>query len=836
LSDPRRPLARAVAVAGAAVLPLLLALPPAVSAAAERPAPSDAVMHRQWVGQWLSCAGAPERDPGVFRFRKVLEVAEAPRHFVVNASGDNRFVLYVNGRRVGTGPARGDLYFWRFETFDLAPFLVPGRNLLTALVWSFGMEAPVAQVNLRTGFVMQGDGPDEQSANTDATWECAAEPGHAMWRDGVRAVREEARQYFVVGPGERLDAAAYNWDWATLPPVAGVPPAAASRWSPAVPYGAPSPRSIREGPGWALSPEGRLLVPNDLPPQEYRPVPAGEVVRASGATITDGFPASAPATVAAHTTATILLDRRTLVAAYPEVAFSGGRGARLRLTYQEALVDEHFDKGNRDEIEGKRMVGLSDEVLPDGSGGRTFEPLWWRTWRYLQIDVATADEPLSIDGVRAFATGYPFEEEARLATDDDTLERIWEVGWRTARLCAHETYMDCPYYEQLQYVGDTRIQALISYVVSGDDRLARQAIRAFARSRRSEGITSSRYPAREPQYIPPFSLLWVGMVHDFWQYRDDPAFVREQLPVTRTVLEWFLDHTSPTGLLGRLPWWSFLDWSPRFEAGVPPQETDGQSAPLSLQMVNALREAADLEEATGDPMRAVRYRQRAQAAADTVVKLCWDDARGLVADRPSKDRFSQQTNILAVLAGALPPGQVDRVLDKILAAGAPPPGEEEAPATSDTEREPARASYYFRFYLARALEKAGRGNAYLLQLEPWREMLDLGLSTWAERPGRTRSDCHAWSAHPNYDLLTIVAGIRPASPGFRSVRIEPHLGTLGQLDVRMPHPRGAITASYRRDDKALEVRIHLPPGLRGEFVWGDLTRTLREGDQSFRVE
>jgi len=115
-------------------------------------------------------------------------------------------------------------------------------------------------------------------------------------------------------------------------------------------------------------------------------------------------------------------------------------------------------------------------------------------------------------------------------------------------------------------------------------------------------------------------------------------------------------------------------------------------------------------------------------------------------------------------------------------------------------------------------------------------MLDLGLSTWAERPGRTRSDSHAWSAHPNYDLLTIVAGIKPASPGFRRVRVEPHLGTLDRLDARMPHPKGEIAVSYRRDGRALTASIHLPSGLAGEFVWGSLTRALREGDQTFRLE
>jgi hypothetical protein len=648
----------------------------------------------------------------------------------------------------------------------------------------------------------------------------------------MRALREEARQYVVVGPGERLVAARYDWDWARLPEAGA---AAVARWQPAVAYDRPSPRSISKGPGYALSPEGRLLVPDELPPMEYRDVPSGAVVRATGVAAKEPFP-DAPVTIPPHTKASLLLDRRELVAAYPELAFSGGGGARVRLSYQEALVGDGFRKGNRDVITDKRMLGYSDEVLPDGGRNRVFHPLWWRTWRYLQIDAETADEPLVLESLKAHATGYPFELRAHVESGDPALDRIFTVGWHTARLCAHETYVDCPYYEQYQYVGDTRIQTLLSYALTGDDRLARQAIAAFARSRRSEGLTSSRYPASAPQYIPPFSLLWIGMVRDFWMYRGDPDFVRAQLPGTRTVLEWFLDRQLPGGLVGPLPWWSFVDWAPEFAEGVPPQEPDGQSAVITLQMVAALHEAAELETALGDVQRAERYRGKAQAAAAAVDRLCWDEGRGLVADRPSRDRFSQQTNILAILSDAVPAKRQSPLLDRVLAAGMPSVRDAETPLAAP-QQQPTRASYYFRFYLARALEKLGRGDEYLPQLEPWREMLELGLSTWAETPSdATRSDCHAWSAHPSYDLLTIVAGIRPGSPGFRSVRIEPRLGTLDRLVATMPHPNGAIHASYRRTGSALEATITLPSGLSGELVWHGTRKPLRPGKQSLRIE
>jgi hypothetical protein len=792
---------------------------------------SPAVLERTWTGSWIACPGAPERDPGVFRFRKVVELSAVPERYVVHVSADQRFVLRVNGRRVGTGPSRGDILFWRFETFDLAPFLKPGRNLLSAIVWSFGAQAPVAQITDRTGFVVEGDGDAEAAANTGVTWQCAPEPGHQPWPEGLRPLREGDPQYLVVGPGERLDAKEYDWR-AEERPEADAP---AGRWAPAVFSAIATPRTISVGPGYALTPDGRLLVPDELPPMEYRAVGAGRVVRAEGAS-SGRFPES-EAVVAAGTRASFLLDRGELVTAYPELFFSGGRGSRIVVGYQEALLEpgKPWRKGHRDEFEGKRFVGYQDEVLPDGGPSRSFHPLWWRTWRYLKIDVEAAGEALSLDRLAVHFTAYPFEERARFDAGDEALARVWEVGWRTARLCAHETYQDCPYYEQLQYVGDTRIQALISYAVAGDDRLARQAIAAFDRSRRSEGITFSRYPSAAQQFIPPFSLLWVGMVHDYWTWRDDPGFVRDHLAGTRTVLDWFTQRLRPDGLLGRLPWWNFLDWCDEFEAGVPPQEPDGGSVPISLQLALALREAAELESALGEPARAARHRERADAIVAAVSTLAWDEGRGLVADTKAKLRFSQQANILALLAGAVPAGQEKAVLDRLLAM--PRPSIKVAPAAGKGEGTVARASVYFRFYLSRALEKLGEGERYLPELEPWREMLEVGLSTFAEIPSAgTRSDCHAWSAHPNYDLLRLVAGIKPGSPGFRTVRIEPHLGTLSRLESSLPHPGGTIAVSYRRDGPALEATVTLPPGLSGTFAWRGTSRPLSAGEQTLRIE
>jgi hypothetical protein len=134
------------------------------------------------------------------------------------------------------------------------------------------------------------------------------------------------------------------------------------------------------------------------------------------------------------------------------------------------------------------------------------------------------------------------------------------------------------------------------------------------------------------------------------------------------------------------------------------------------------------------------------------------------------------------------------------------------------------------------MKKVGLGEQYVAMLQPWRQMLDLGLTTFAERPEPTRSDCHAWSASPNYDLLATIAGIEPASPGFKTIRVAPHLGTLQWVDGKMPHPSGEIRFSLKRNGTAgLNGEIILPKGLQGTFEWQGKTILLKGGSQKIRL-
>jgi hypothetical protein len=91
------------------------------------------------------------------------------------------------------------------------------------------------------------------------------------------------------------------------------------------------------------------------------------------------------------------------------------------------------------------------------------------------------------------------------------------------------------------------------------------------------------------------------------------------------------------------------------------------------------------------------------------------------------------------------------------------------------------------------------------KLDLWHTLKRDGLKTTIESPEPTRSDCHAWGAHPLYHYYATIAGIRPAAPGFTEVTIQPQLGTLTELDAILPHPLGEIRVQVRNSHTTIEL-------------------------------
>ncbi|WP_234810792.1 alpha-L-rhamnosidase-related protein [Sphingobium herbicidovorans] len=389
---------------------------------------------------------------------------------------------------------------------------------------------------------------------------------------------------------------------------------------------------------------------------------------------------------------------------------------------------------------------------------------------------------------------------------------MFDIGWRTARIDAHETYMDTAYWEQLQYTGDTRLQMLISYAVSGDARLAAQAIDAFASSNVDGGLMGGAYPQRSPNVIAPFALLWVGMLDDWRMQQPDPAPITRHLGRMREVIDWFKPWQQPSGLLRRNPQWNFIDWvgqPANDRTQFPSYGKTNESCLMSVLWLGALQQGERIEEAFGDKALATADHAKAEVLKRAIRTRCWVPARGLYADNPDGDLFSQHMNALAVLYDVATPQEALEILDRIVEPG----------KGIDAPEGMATTSYYFAWYLVQAFVHAGAADRYLSLLDTWRELLKLNYTTWPEERGDTRSDTHAWSAHPTADLLGIVAGVGPGAAGYKSVRVAPALGYLKKVNATAATPAGPVSVRYQVKGDHLVAEVTRPAALPGTFEW-----------------
>lgn len=757
-----------------------------------------------WSSFWITHPTESNVDYGVFLFRNEFELEEVPGEFKVYVSADNRYRLFVNGTEVSFGPARGSLEYWRYETLDISSYVKKGINIIAAEVFNLGPMRPAAQFSNVTAFIFQAEILSEKLNTGLGPWKVTKNQAYY-----ARPVTSDMvlGKYFVAGPCDSIVATSYPFGWETKEFMD-------NDWH--------KPRVVQKGSGRGyMHGSPWMLVPRNIPMMEQKTVKFSSIGRQSeGLDFDKVIKGVGKITIPSNSKMSILIDQKELSMGFPELIVSGGLGAKIKATYSEALFDESKDKGNRNEIDGKKIYGYSDIFVPNGEMDRMFRPLWIRTFRFIQLDIETFEKPLTINDYYFKFTAYPFEEKGMFASDNEHLKNIWKVGWQTARLCAMETYMDCPYWEQLQYLGDTRIQSLISLYVAGDDRLMRNALLTADRSRMPDGLTMARGPTFVPQITPPFSLYWVDMVHDYYMHRDDPEFVKQFLPGIEAVLGWFERRMDENGMLGPLDWFNFSDWTTGFPCGAPAGVDDGNSALISLNFAYALSRSSELFAYFGEFQKSIHYKNLSESITKSVYALCFDKERGLLADTPLKENYSQHTNIWGILTATFSEDQVKPVMKKIL-----------------EEDSLIQTTIYFKFYLFEALKKAGMADLYIDQLSPWYDMLDEGLTTFEEGDYNDRSDCHAWGSSPLYHFMTIVGGIYPSAPGFNEVSIRPALGELNEINLSIPHPNGNLVVKLKRGPaQGLDGFIVIPDELTGKFYWEDRIIELKEGENRVSIE
>jgi hypothetical protein len=747
------------------------------------------------------------------RFRKEFTADATPLRFDVSA--DERFELLLDGAPIAFGPHRGIVENWLYQSYEAK--LAPGRHVMEAVVWVLGPYAPSAQLSWRGGFILKAEGAYHKQLTTGvASWRVAELKNVTMRKEGMR-------RNFGVGAQTEVRGCSLQEER----------PAESAYVAPKVVRG-----PVRFNV-CGVKAKGWMLFPTSLPDQTHERVHPG-AFRAARATFDRSAlyteadtrhplvqPLNAllkegkPVTIPANTILCALLDLDDYYCAYPELVVGGGKGSEIRWMWVESPRYPDGRKGNRNEFVGKSCSRyfLMDRFFPDGRANATFGAPWWRAGRWCQLEIKTADEPLMLKGVGIIESRYPTPVTSHFKCDDASLAGVQGVCIRGMQMDMHEIMCDGPHYEQQMYVGDTYVQCDTIAAMNSDDRLVRRAISLFDYGRRDNGMLPMNFPTTGTQESTTYTMIWPMLLENYMMWHENAAWLKARLPGLCHTMAGLAEFENADGLLENLPGWSFIDWVEKpkgWGGGIAPNGMKGVNAENNLFYVLSLQAAARVADALGHPAFAAHWRGKADALGKKIVTTFWDEANGLVADTPDKKALSEHAQILAILAGILSPEQEARAFKALV-----------------ERRDLSRATDYFRYYLFRVYAKMGRMDLFLKKMDFWRDHVKWGLRCPLEDDNfETKSDCHAWAAHPLFFLHSAVAGVTPAEPWFKTVRIAPQPGGLKWIDVATPHPKGMILTKLRFDGDSVEDEVTLPDGVSGVFEWKGKAIPLKPGRQA----
>ncbi|MCX6993883.1 MAG: family 78 glycoside hydrolase catalytic domain [Kiritimatiellaeota bacterium] len=759
-------------------------------------------------------------------FRKTFELAGKVKQACADVSADGRYILFVNGQRVGRGPARCSPEWQSYDTYDLRPFLRPGRNIIAALVHSYGRDTGWYELPrweaasafgcggwFLQGVVMAGN---EVRLDTGDTWRCLL--SEAWQQDTVNG---------ITGFAEELDARKIPAGWM-------MPEFDDSAW--------PRAQILRVSGIWGSNDvvPFPVMAPRDIPfPMEeiHRPatVSVGEVVNVAG-TLEQAFSAEillplsqcrvenvesmingkgfAVIATSFERSASIVFDFGRTQQGRVCFSVDGPAGAVLDIRYSERLKPDGrvevppWSWGDNSYVQTHRVI------LPGGPFD--WEQFDFGGFRYVQFTIRGCAESLQLKCVAVNFTSYPVGDRGRFSCSDPLLDKIYSISAYTLQCCMLDSYEDCPSREQSQWTNDQYVHLNVNYAQFGDTALARRLIRQVGQSQRPDGqvmmVAPGYVSAQTRQNMSEFTLHWIMSFAPYVLYTGDDAILREFYPNIIKGLSWAEQHLNNNDLLDNVPGILWIDWA----------EIDkkGELTEINCRFVGCLRIAVDIAERLGIAYDAKRYRVLADRISTAVNRLLWDDKRGVYIDTRHNGiqsrRVSQQCNVAAMYFAVAPRERWDRMLAYILdekrlvmtnAAGV------YGNVPFNDEHDVVLSHAFYMHFLHAVLDRVGRHDVIVKNmLNWWGPQAKANVSTWAEawntEPIHTL--CHAFMCTPGYDLPTYVLGVRPLADGFTRFAVMPQTCGLTSACGVFPSVRGDISVAWKLAETTFELTVEVP--------------------------
>lgn len=488
----------------------------------------------------------------------------------------------------------------------------------------------------------------------------------------------------------------------------------------------------------------------------------------------------------------VVFDR--VLSGFPQIRVKGGQWASVTIKAKHG--SEFMLSGAEETLESPFMT----EIAPSYT-----------------VEIRNVKSPVEILDAGAVFTSQPLEYRGSFECSDAGLNKIWKASRWAVQICLQTHHLDSPnHQEPISDPGDYEIESMVNYYAFAQPWLARQDIRKFAWILRNENYHN---------FHTSYSIAWLQMLMDYYDYTGDGAFVEELAPTVYGLLDTYTSWRGKNGLISEAPNYMFMDWVKI--AGIPchhPPAVIGQGY-LTALYYHGLEMGAKIAALQGNKELEKKYAELRSQVLRAFNQELWVPEKGLYRDgkpfqtsvAPSKwlpadtqiESFSPHVNMLAVLYDLEPEERQAAIVEKVLS------------------EKPLNVQPWFMHKIFAALDHAGLFDKYGTELmrrwqinpetQSFREMWDHGDLS------------HGWCSTPLVQMSGRVLGVTPTSPGFRTMAIRPSPSDLKWAKGVVPTPHGDVRVTWTNESGILSLDVVIPEGTEADLLLSGRREHVTQG-------
>ncbi|GKX31474.1 hypothetical protein SH1V18_39540 [Vallitalea longa] len=419
-------------------------------------------------------------------------------------------------------------------------------------------------------------------------------------------------------------------------------------------------------------------------------------------------------------------------------------------------------------------------------------------FRYFEI--IAPNNSVDVNSIKVEIRHAPMDDENyTVKSSNVVLDGVFDICKNGVKYGSQEGYLDCPSREKGQYLGDATITAHSQMLLSGDSKMYKKMLYNFAYSTRGCKGMLCVAPSSRICECADYSCQYPEQILTYYQYTGDIETVKELFPIVVGIEKWFDKHAGDDGLVNNIYEKSNLvDWPKNLRDDYDFDENspigDCVHSVMNAFYYGMKRDINRIREILAIPIK-----NNLKSLRESFIKAFYNPETKLFVDSVNSSHSSLHANVLPLYYGITPEESISETVQLI-------------------REKRLSCGVYMAYFVLKALSRVGEYKLMynLLVSEDehsWGNMIKEGATTcfevWGLEQKWNTSLCHAWASTPIIVLLEDLAGVKPAVPGWKDVKFEPHFPEeLKDFELKIKVPTGHIKVILNNGKGIINIELN----------------------------